>query len=408
MNKIEPRLLKGFRDFNPDKQTARQAWFIKIQNVFESFGFSPMATPALEYKDVLMGKYGEDEKLVYSFKDNGDRDVAMRYDLTVPLARFVAQNQGQLVYPFKRYQVAPVWRADNPQRGRFREFYQCDIDVVGSNAMLSDAEVIACLCKALEAVGLNGYKVRLNDRRNFGVLGDEASEIIRSIDKLDKIGRDKVVEELQEKNIPADKIEIAKSIMNANAELPYGSELETLRTQIIGLGVSDTNVEIDPTIARGLDYYTSTVFEITISAMPELGSVCGGGRYDSLIDQFSDESVSAVGGSIGIDRLFDALFESGIVANEANAKVLILNQDQTLESVYVQAATQLRQAGINTDLYYESVKLDKQFKYAENKKIPYAIIIGEDERARGVVKLKNLQTRDQQELTLEEAVQSLK
>ncbi len=407
MTKIEPRTLKGFRDFGPEKQIARQAWFGKIQNVFESFGFLPMATPVLEYKEILMGKYGEDEKLVYSFKDNGDRDVAMRYDLTVPLARYIAENQGRLVYPFKRYQIAPVWRADNPQKGRFREFYQCDIDVVGITAALSDAEVIACSAKALEAVGLSDYKIRLNDRRNFEVFGDSASDIIRSIDKFDKIGLDGVTAELESKGVSADNIATAKQIMDGSAKLQYSEQLEKLRTDIIKLGISEANIVIDPSIARGLDYYTSTVFEIVIPSMPEFGSVCSGGRYDSLVDQFSEKSLPAVGGSIGVDRLFDALAEKGEASTASVVKALIINFDEALQDEYSTLATKLRAQGIAVELYYEPVKLDKQFKYAETKQIPYAIVIGTDEQAKGVVKLKNMQTREQVECSEEELIKTL-
>ncbi len=407
MTKIEPRTLKGFRDFGPEKQVMRQTWFAKIQDVFESFGFLPMSTPVLEYKEILMRKYGEDEKLVYSFKDNGDRDVAMRYDLTVPLARYIAENQGRLVYPFKRYQIAPVWRADNPQKGRFREFYQCDIDVVGSTAMLADAEVIACAAKALEAVGLSDFKIRLNDRRNFEVFGDNAADIIRSIDKFDKIGVDGVVAELESKGINAGVIETAKKLMDGSADLAYGAQLETLRVDIIKLGIAESNVVIDPSIARGLDYYTSTVFEIVIPSMPEFGSICSGGRYDSLVDQFSEQPLPAVGASIGVDRLFDAIQEKGDAQVASAVKALIINFDEALQDQYVALASWLRKEDVAVELYYEPVKLDKQFKYAESKQIPYAIIIGTDEQSRGVVKLKNLQTREQIECTPVELLKNL-
>ncbi len=404
---IEPRLLKGFRDFGPERQVARQAMFSKIQSVFEQFGFLPMTTPVLEYKDILMGKYGEDEKLVYSFKDNGDRDVAMRYDLTVPLARFVAQNQGQLIFPFKRYQIAPVWRADNTQKGRFREFYQCDIDAVGTASPLSDAEVIACLCKALEAIGLSDYLVRLNDRRNFEIFGANAETVIRAIDKFDKVGLEKVLEDLQQQSIGEEQIELAKQIMEGSLEPSQKELLATLQAQIIALGISESNIKIDQTIARGLDYYTSTVFEIIIPSKPEYGSVCGGGRYDNLVDQFSNQSLPAVGGSIGIDRLFDALESSGEIGKTSTVKALVLNLDESLQDSYVQTVTQLRQAGINAEVYYETSKLEKQFKYAESKGVPFAIIIGPDEANRNVVKLKNLATREQKEMPLENVASSI-
>jgi histidyl-tRNA synthetase len=406
--RIEPRTLKGFRDFGPEKQIARQAWFGKIQNVFESFGFLPMATPVLEYKEILMGKYGEDEKLVYSFKDNGDRDVAMRYDLTVPLARYIAENQGRLVYPFKRYQIAPMWRADKPQKGRFREFYQGDIDVVGTSSPLADAEVIACLCQTLQELGLKDYQVRLNDRRNFEMFTESSTEVIRSIDKVDKIGIEGVIAELEGKGVPKSEIQKAKELINGTALLPYRQDLENLRNAIIAIGVPEANIVIDPSIARGLDYYTSTVFETVIPSMPEFGSVCSGGRYDSLVDQFSDQPVSAVGGSIGVDRLFDALDERGEVKSDSVVKAMIINMEDSLQDVYIKTVSELRFNGINSELYYEPVKIDKQFKYAESKDIPYAIVIGQDEASRGVLKLKNLSTREQEEKTLDQVIEMLK
>jgi histidyl-tRNA synthetase len=408
MTKIEPRLLKGFRDFGPDRQVERQAMFAKIQTVFERFGFLPMATPVLEYKDILMGKYGDDEKLVYSFKDNGDRDVAMRYDLTVPLARFVALNQNYLTFPFKRYQIAPVWRADNTQKGRFREFYQADIDAVGTSAQLADAEVIACVCQALSAIGFSKYKLRLNDRRNFDMFGENSASIIRSIDKFDKVGMAGVVAELESKQVAPELIDTAKRFLEGSIELPKRAELEQLRSNIIALGVPEENIVIDPSIARGLDYYTSTVFEVIIPDLAEYGSVASGGRYDNLVDQFSNQSLAAMGGSLGIDRLFEALGETGNVAFQTLVKVIVINFDPNLEQQYLTMAARLRSEGINTELYYEPAKLEKQLRYAESKNIAHALIVGADEAAQGVVKLKDLQTRTQIECTFEEVIESLK
>ncbi len=408
MNKIESRLLKGFRDFGPKEQSFRQSSFAKIQNVFERFGFLPLSTPVLEYKDILMGKYGDDEKLVYSFKDNGDRDVAMRYDLTVPLARYVAQNQGQLFYPFKRYQIAPVWRADNPQKGRLREFYQCDVDVVGSDSVLADADVIACLCKALEAVGISEYRVRLNDRRNFDVFGGNASDIIRAIDKVDKIGIEGVKQELESKKISSEQIDLVKEFLFSTKALQYTGVLEALRNLVIAQGIDDKNIVIDASIARGLDYYTSTVFEIVLPDKPEFGSICSGGRYDSLVDQFSKNSLSAVGGSIGIDRLFDAMAEMGLSSEDDTIQAIIVNQDESLQDDYVMLATELRNSGISTELYYEPAKLEKQFKYAESKNISFAVILGQEEKQSGTVKLKNLKTREQEDIPKTELITKIK
>jgi histidyl-tRNA synthetase len=398
MTKIEPRLLKGFRDYGPEEQLFRQNTFTKIQAVFERFGFLPMSTPVLEYKDILMGKYGDDEKLVYSFKDNGDRDVAMRYDLTVPFARYVAQNQNTLTFPFKRYQIAPVWRADNPQKGRLREFYQCDIDAVGTDSPLSDAEVIACLAKAIEAVGITNYQVRINDRRNFEVFAENQTQILRSIDKMNKIGIDGVIKELQEKGINQEQIEIAKGFTDGSVSLAYEEVLEQLRAVVIALGVNEKNIAIDATIARGLDYYSSTVFETVLPDQPEFGSICSGGRYDGLVDTYSNQSLSAVGGSIGLDRLFEAMRDMNLVRSVHVIKALVINMDETLQTDYIALVGELRSADINSELYYQTAKLDKQFKYAEAKNIAYAVIMGEDEKNKGVVKVKNIQTRQQTEM----------
>ncbi len=400
-SKIEPRLLKGFRDYGPLEQLARQQMFFKIQSVFERFGFLPLSTPVLEYSEILMGKYGEDEKLVYKFKDNGDRDVAMRYDLTVPLARYVAQNQGQLTFPFKRYQIAPVWRADNPQKGRLREFYQCDVDAVGTDSVLADAEVIACLAQALESVGVENYRVRLNDR---SVFADFSPATIRAIDKIDKIGLDGIVAEMQASGVDEKEISKAKALVSDNNSMPSGTSDLISLIQSFGL---KGRVEFDPSIARGLDYYTGTVFEIYLIDKPEFGSVCSGGRYDGLVDQFSNQSLPAVGGSIGIDRLLQALDEIGALKAEQSIRALILNQNTALQNDYLKLAVELRAQGINTEIYYSDAKLDKQFKYAESKGIPYAVIIGDQEAKDGKAQLKNLQTRDQQEVDQKDLIKIL-
>lgn len=397
MTKIEPRLLKGFRDYNLDEQSGRQVMFAKIQTVFEQFGFLPLSTPVLEYKEILMGKYGDDEKLVYSFKDKGDRDVAMRYDLTVPLARYVAQNQGSLTFPFKRYHIAPVWRADNPQKGRLREFYQCDVDVVGSDSVLSDIEVIACAGKTLEALGLVNYKIRISDRE---ILKDFSPDTIRVIDKVEKIGVDAAVKEMQERGIGEAEINLAKKLIEGVGVAP------TPRLQKVIDGLAQYNlkgqVEFDAKIARGLDYYTGTVFETVLPDKLEFGSICSGGRYDGLLSQFSDQSLPSVGASIGIDRLYDALEEMNLLLKAKVADVLILNLDENLQSEYIKLATNLRENILNVELYFEPVKLDKQFKYAEKKGIKWAVVMGEEEFKADTVKLKNISTREQTEVAISE------
>lgn len=396
-DKIEPRLLKGFRDYGLQEQASRQAMFAKIQSVFEQFGFLPLSTPVLEYKEILMGKYGDDEKLVYSFKDNGDRDVAMRYDLTVPLARYVAQNVGSLPLPFKRYQIAPVWRADNPQKGRLREFYQCDVDTVGSDSPVSDVEVIACCAKAIEALGVVNYKIRISDRELLKSLSQDA---IRSLDKVDKIGIDGITKEMNDRGVSQSEIDLAIDLVEGT-RVAIPPRLQKVIDGLKEYGLKG-QVEFDPTIARGLDYYSGTVFETVLPEKPEYGSICSGGRYDGLVDQFSDQSLPAVGGSIGIDRLYGALEELGLVPKTGGVQVLILNLDEKFLSKYINLANNLRNAGVNTELYSETAKLDKQFKYGERKNIPYAVVMGEEEIATGKVKLKNLSTREQQEVSVDD------
>lgn len=403
MTRVEPRTLKGFRDYSANEQYARQVMFQKIQTVFEQFGFSPLSTPALEYKEILMGKYGDDEKLVYSFQDNGGRDVAMRYDLTVPLARYVAENQGSLLLPFKRYHIAPVWRADNPQKGRMREFYQCDVDVVGSDSVLADAEVIACLAQALEALGLTSYKVRLNDR---SILKFASPDAIRVLDKVEKIGVDGMVKEMTDRGLPTADIELAKQLTSGGDKRPPERLTQVLAA--LEKFALKGQVEFDPTIARGLDYYSGTVFEIILLDKPEYGSICGGGRYDGLLGNFSDLQLPAVGGSIGIDRMYGALEELGLLPKPSATSTLILNIEAELLDDYLALARQLRGAGIQTELFYETTKLDKQLKYAERKGLGWAVILGSEEKGSGKLKLKNLQSREQIEVSREELAAKLK
>ena len=397
MSKIEPRTLKGFRDYGLEEQSARQAMFSKIQSVFEQFGFLPLSTPVLEYKEILMGKYGDDEKLVYSFEDNGGRQVAMRYDLTVPLARYIAQNQGTITFPFKRYQIAPVWRADNPQKGRLREFYQCDVDVVGTDSNLADIETIACLVKAIESLGIINYKIRLNDR---SVLSKFSQDAIRIIDKVEKIGLEGVVSEMKERGVSEEEISMAKQLVSGDkSNIP-----DTVKAVMQGLekfGLKGS-LEFEPTIARGLDYYSGIVFETVLPDKPEYGSICSGGRYDGLVDQFSNSGLPAVGGSIGIDRLYGALEELGLLPKAIVAKALILNLDSNLTDNYFELASRLRASGVLVELYYEEAKLDKQFKYAERKGIPFAVLLGSEEFSTGQVKIKDLNNRQQTEVSIAE------
>lgn len=413
LEKITPRLLKGFKDYSQSEQVARQKLFNSIQQVFESFGFWPLATPTLEFAEILLGKYGDGEKLVYEFEDNGGRAVAMRYDLTVPLARFVALNKNQLSLPFKRYQIAPVWRADNPQKGRLREFYQADIDVVGVDSFLADAEVILCVCSALESIGVMNYKVRLNDRAVFAGLSDIS---IRIIDKLDKIGLSGVEAELREAGVSDVEIRLTQELL-AGAGKASAEESVVMPERVQQIlkvlhkekeaGRLSGKIIFDPSIARGLEYYTGMVFEVVLEDKPEFGSIAGGGRYNNLLDTFGNDSLPAVGGSIGVDRLFQAIYNADTDATSSLVKAIILNQTPTLQVEYFELASELRGKGIAVELYYFSDKLEKQFKYAEAQKIPFAIIIGEQEMASQQAQLKDLVSREQKTVAITELAKFL-
>lgn len=379
--------LKGFRDFLPKEMRKRQYVINTLKKVFESYGFEPLETPALEYQEILLGKYGEEgDKLMYKFKDNGDRDVALRYDQTVPLARVVSQYQNELPMPFKRYQVQPVWRAENTQKGRYREFLQCDADIVGANSPLSDAEIINLAEKALEKLGFSNYKIVINDRVNFANVPPLA---IATIDKLQKIGKEGVLKELGDKGIPASTLD----------EVLNKKPTENLE-KIIRL-LNSPRVVFDPTLARGLDYYTGLIFEIEIEGYPA-GSVCGGGRYDELIGMFADKRVPAVGFAFGFDRLVEAMEEQNLFpADLTTTQVLITIFSPELKDKSIEIASQLRSKNINTEIYLdENVALDRQLKYADKKQIPFVIVIGPDEAKNNTVTLKNMKTREQQVTSL--------
>ena len=348
--KIEPRVLKGFRDFLPEEQIARQEMVQNIRKSYELFGFSPIETPTLEYSDILTGKYGDEgDKLMYRFKDNGDRDVALRYDLTIPLARVVAQY-GDIKKPFKRYQIANVFRADNPQKGRYREFCQCDADIVGQGGLMEDGEILALVGLTLEKLGVKDFEIRVNDRRLLDSFFDEQKiskekkiSVLRIIDKLEKIGADVVGKEITELGV--DK-KIVKMI--TEKKLPAGSELEKIVSVAKELNPK-IKIVFDFSIARGLDYYTGMIFEVKLLNAPEFGSVLSGGRYDNIIGTFANKNVPAVGMSVGVDRLFAALQELKLVPEiKTVTKVLIANFDENLGAKYSQIANILREEGINT------------------------------------------------------------
>lgn len=401
---IKPQTLKGFRDFLPKEARKRNYVIAKLRTVFESFGFEPLETPTLEYEEILAGKYGEEgEKLMYRFEDNGQRRVAMRYDQTVPLARVIAQYQNELTFPFKRYQTQPVWRADKPQKGRYREFLQCDIDTVGVPAGVADAETLVAVANSFKALGFTSYKILVNDRSVFGTLTATAITII---DKLKKIGEENVIKELEEKGFTK------KDFQNVK-EASVPPQLAEIIKAATTMGVNPENIQFEPTLARGLDYYTGIIIEVEI---PEytVGSVGGGGRYDKLLMMFTTTPLPAIGFSFGFDRVIEAMDTLNLFPEElenATSKVLVTIFSEETKNKSLEVAAQLRKNNINTELYLGEIKaknpLEKQLKYAIQRNIPYLIVIGPEEAEKGVINLKNLQTREQQQVTIEEAVKLL-
>jgi histidyl-tRNA synthetase len=408
MSKNSIQLLKGFRDYLPGEQIARRKIISKISEIFERFGFAPIETPALEPFELLKGKIGEDEKLIYKFEDLGKREVAMRYDLTVPLARVVS-NYPDLPKPFKRYQIANVWRAENPQKGRYREFTQCDVDIVGSDSEIADAEVIAALSEAYKALEVGDIVVRINNRalidralEEIKVKKIDRVKFMRIMDKMDKIGAEKVSEALVEEGFASSVVEDYEACVR-KLDSDYEVRMQSL---LEGFGV--TNIQFDPYLMRGLGYYTGIIFEFFLKGKTDFGSVGGGGRYDTLIEKFSGKPTPAVGGSIGLDRLFAALQESGKIAPQTAAEVIVFNLEKELTAEYLNVATRLRNEGIDTEVFYEPAKIDKQFKYAENRNIKVAVIFGQKEAKDRVVNLKNLAEKKQITVNLDDLVNEVK
>lgn len=417
--KIKPRLPKGMRDFLPNEMLKREYVFDIVRDVFHLYGFEPLQTPVLELKETLMGKYGEDaEKLIYHAQHPGGKEeVALRYDLTVPLSRVVALYENDITLPFKRYQLSPVWRAERPQRGRYREFYQCDADIVGIAGMSADAEILGVVVTALRRLGFQQFSVKINNRKLLTAIGEYAGvpreqlgDLYRSVDKFDKIGADGVQKELLERGIDNDAVARMMELIQARqpglASLDYAEEMmgsfpaaqEGIRElrQLAG-HLADANIppqfyEFDFTMVRGLGYYTGPIFE-TVITEPNLGSVTGGGRYDDLIGLFRKESLPTTGTSLGIERIIDLmdilnLYPPDIVGTVVQVLVAVFDENTRRESTRL--AAELRAADVNTELYLQDKNLGKQFNYADKKRIPLVAVLGPEEVAAGVVKLKRL------------------
>jgi len=426
MKIIEPKILKGFRDSLPMEETEKKRLFAILEKTFTSFGFVPIDTPVLEYTEVLLGKGGgETEKQVYRFTDNGKRDVSMRFDLTVPFARFVSANLDKLTVPFKRYHIAKVWRGENTQKGRYREFYQCDFDIVGADSPAADLEVLTMIHRSLKNIGVENFTIHLSSRLVFNRfldrLGvqDKMTDILRLVDKLAKIGAEEVAAQLGEitgkengeKILVYIRMEedfdrtLDKITLLAGGEGEDTARLRTIRNALKENGIADAFV-LDPSITRGLDYYTGIVYETFLDNAPEFGSVCSGGRYNDLASLYTKTKLPGVGASIGIDRLLAALEALGKKdENISLCDTVIFNIDENLLGYYTQISSMLREKGISCDIYPETKKLNKQFGYAEKKQIGIGIICGSEEYESRTVTVKNLATRESfDKLSLEEGI----
>ncbi len=409
-NKLQT--LKGFRDFLPQKMAIRNEAIKRLRGVFEKYGFEELQTPSLEYREALLGKYGEEaEKLMYLFKDPGGRDVGLKYDLTVPLAR-VAASYPDLPKPFKRYQIQPVWRAEKPQKGRYREIYQCDIDTIGSSSPLSDAEIIAVINDSLEALGFTNYKIRINSRsvlfstmEKSGILEKMWLSAIQSIDKLDKKNQEEIEKELANKGLETEQIRDIFDFLKKATPDEFLSKVIDLAKD---LGVKE-NLVFDPILSRGLDYYTGPIFESVVGE-PKIGSVTGGGRYDKLLKTLGGPDLPATGTTVGLDRVCDVIEELNLWPdiNPTPTKVLVTVFSPELLVQSIEVAKTIRDGGINTETYPdENTKLDKQLKYADKKGIPFVVIIGPEEARKNIVVLKNLGTKKQISVNINQLVSQI-
>ena len=429
-NLVTPRTLAGFMELMPREQLAFERMRRALEDVYRLYGFYPLDTPVLEYSEILFAKAGgETEKQVYRF-NKGDTDLAMRFDLTVPLAKYVAKNAGELTFPFRRYQIGKVYRGERAQKGRFREFYQSDIDIIGDGTLSieNDAEIPSIIYTLFRRLGLENFTIRVNNRKIlsgfFSMLGldDQAENVMRTVDKIEKIGEDKVREELVDTfGIPADsakKITDFIALGGTNADIIAAlremasdnevfllgiDELETVCRAMTAFGVPETNFRVDLSIARGLDYYTGTVYETTFNKHPEIGSVCSGGRYDNLAGFYTERQLPGVGISIGLTRLFYILNEMDYLNRDADAPadVLVLPMTDDFDAA-IRTAAALRAQGIRTQIYTEKKKFKAKIGYADKLGIPFALFLGEDEINAGVITVKNMKTGEQTTAPLEE------
>ncbi len=428
-----PQVLKGMRDFPPEQMLLRQHVIGAFQTVFERYGFEPIDTPLLEYIEALTGKYGEDEKLIYHFEDHGGREVGLRYDLTVPLARFVATHRHELTFPFKRYHIAPVFRADRPQRGRYREFWQCDVDTVGTSSMLADAEVLMVWMDSLSAVNMPNFVVQINHRKLLqslavfaGVPSEQTPTIHRAIDKLDKIGRNGVKEEMLKNSVPglaADKVldlvalkgdpvdvltELRQRLDGIELAQQGIDDLESLFQYLAEMSANSKHYALNLALARGLDYYTGPVFEATVSE-PSIGSLGGAGRYDGLIGMFTGEDIPATGASLGLERIVDVIQELGLLRSRSTvSKVLVTIFSDDMLDGSLRLVSALRHASIDAEIYLDGKRdLRRQVQYANKRGIPVVAFLGPDEAAKNEVNLRVMSSGEQTTVKQSEAAAAI-
>jgi histidyl-tRNA synthetase len=418
-NRIEPRTLKGFRDYLPDAMMARERLIDTARGVYRSFGFSPIDTPALEYLEVLTGKGGEEtDKQLYRFQDHGDRWVGLRFDLTVPLARFAAEHINELGTPFKRYHIATVWRGENTQRGRYREFMQCDFDTIGTRSPAADVETALVIHDLMRAIGFEGFTIRVNNRMVLNGLlqrldlAEKSAAILRALDKLGKVGREAVAEEMQRaagatavqandvlklSELSGSNDDILRQLEPLVAGSEVGQEGVARLTELLAAaeagGVPRDRLRLDVSIARGLDYYTGTIYETFLDQLPGIGSVCSGGRYDNLASLYTNQELPGIGASLGLDRLLAAMEELGMLTKVTTpAEVFVVYFVAERLHDYLRLAARLRGAGLGVEVYPEAKRLGQQLKYADRRGFKVAIIAGEDELAAGNCQIKNLAT----------------
>jgi len=420
-NLIQPRTLKGFRDYPPALMIPREEILQKARQVYRSFGFAPIDTPALEYTEILLGKGGaESDKIIYRFKDHGERDVALRFDLTVPFARFAAQYVPALGTPFKRYHMGPVWRGENTSHGRYREFWQCDFDTIGTTSNSADIETVLVIYSLFRAIGFEKFQIRVNNRlilsgmlESLG-LADKAVEVLRALDKLPKVGEGPVVEEMGQYGIPADK---AAKVLQLASHKGSSDEILAFVTAQFGenpkvqdgvkrlsemlvvareTGIPAEALQVDLSIARGLDYYTGTIFETFLTDMPQIGSVCSGGRYDNLAGLYTKVALPGVGASLGLDRLLAAMEEMKLLPSSvSSAPVFMVRFSQVPLGAYESTAAMLRAGGVGVELYPEEKKIGTQLQYAEKRGFKLAVIAGPDDFSKGEFKIKDLAARQE-------------